>query len=39
MLVVKHISYTQDGVPFEYNESVYLGSKFSMYRVLPTIPG
>lgn len=28
MLVVKHISYTQDGVPFEYNESVYLGSKF-----------
>ena len=28
LLVVKHKSYTQEGVPFEYNESVYLGSKF-----------
>lgn len=28
LLVVKHISYTQADVPFEYNESAYLGSKF-----------
>jgi len=28
LLVVKHISYTEDNIPFEYNESAYLGSKF-----------
>ncbi|MEL7625669.1 MAG: GntR family transcriptional regulator [Anaerolineaceae bacterium] len=28
ILEVKHISYTQSDLPFEYNESAYLGSKF-----------
>ena len=28
ILEVRHISYTQSGIPFEYNESSYLGSKF-----------
>lgn len=28
ILEVRHISYTQSDIPFEYNESAYLGSKF-----------
>lgn len=28
LLEVRHISYTQTDIPFEYNESAYLGSKF-----------
>ena len=28
ILEVRHISYTQTDIPFEYNESAYLGSKF-----------
>lgn len=28
ILEVRHISYTESDVPFEYNESAYLGSKF-----------
>ncbi len=28
ILEVRHISYTESDIPFEYNESAYLGSKF-----------
>ena len=28
LLVVSHISYTQEDIPFEYNDSAYLGDKF-----------